>query len=72
MVNLLYDEVLFSFKQREGAILSTSFLTDSSLGLSLMASACKHSGIIVLWDLNAQKIWAELKVPHNGRNISSL
>ena len=72
MVNLLYDEVLFTFKQREGSILTTSFLTDTNLGLSLMASACKHSGTIVLWDLNAQKIWAELKVPHNARNISSL
>lgn len=72
MVNLLYDEVLFTFKQREGSILTTSFLTDTTLGLSLMASACKHSGTIVLWDLNAQKIWAELKVPHNARNISSL
>ena len=25
-----------------------------------------------MWDLNAQKIWAELKTPHNARNISSL
>jgi WD40 repeat protein len=37
-----------------------------------MASACQNSGNIVLWDLNAQKIWAEMNKPHGGRNISSL
>ena len=72
MINLLYDEMLFTFKQKEGPIFTTSFLTDQSLGLSLMASACQHSGTIVFWDLNAKKIWAELKHPHNGRPISSI
>ena len=38
LVNLLYDEVLFTFTQREGAISNISFLTDSTLGLSLMAT----------------------------------
>ena len=38
LVNLLYDEVLFTFTQKEGSIISISFLTDSALGLSLMAS----------------------------------
>jgi len=36
-----------------------------------MASACRNSGNVVLWDLNAQKIWAEI-TPHAGRAISSL
>jgi U3 small nucleolar RNA-associated protein 21 len=57
LVNLLYDEVLFTFTQKEGAITAISFLTDSTLGLSLMATTCQASGRIVLWDLNAHKIW---------------
>jgi WD40 repeat protein len=72
MLNLLYDETLFTFQQKQGAILTTSFLTDAVIGFSLIASACKNSGTVVLWDLNAKKIWAEMKNPHNGRAISSL
>lgn len=49
-----------------------SFLTDTALGLSLMATASVDGGSIVLWDLNAKKIWAEMKDPHGGRAISSL
>lgn len=26
----------------------------------------------MLWDLNARKIWAEMKHPHSGRSINSL
>jgi WD40 repeat protein len=37
-----------------------------------MATASQDSGIIVLWDLNARKIWAEMKHPHSGRSINSL
>ena len=37
-----------------------------------MATACREGGVIVLWDLNAKKIWAELKTPHAGRNINSI
>lgn len=72
MVNLLFDETLFSFQQKQGPILATTFLTDAVIGVSLMASACKNSGTIVLWDLNAHKIWAEMTNAHNGRRISSL
>ena len=72
LVNLLYDEVLFTFTQKEGAITAISFLTDSTLGLSLMATTCQASGRIVLWDLNAHKIWTEMENPHQGRAITSL
>ena len=37
-----------------------------------MATASNKSGAVALWDLNAKKIWAEMKQPHNGRGISSL
>ena len=72
LVNLLYDEVLFTFTQKEGSITAISFLTDSTLGLSLMASSCQASGRIVFWDLNARKIWSEMETPHSGRAINSL
>ena len=52
---------------------SISFLTDSSLGQSLMASTSLDDvGSIVLWDLNARKIKAEMSKPHSGRDISHL
>lgn len=47
-------------------------MTDSNLGLSLMATATSASGVIVLWDLNARKIWCEMKKPHAGRGVSSI
>jgi len=72
LLNLLYDELLFTFKQTQGGVNQISFLTDSNLGLSLMATACHDSGVIALWDLNARKIWAEMKHPHSGRAVSSL
>ncbi len=72
LVNLLFDEVLLTFKQNQGSVNQISFLTDSNIGLSLMATACKDGGVIVLWDLNAKKIWAEMKRPHQGRQISSI
>lgn len=37
-----------------------------------MATACKEGGVIALWDLNAKKIWAEMKTPHSGRNVNSI
>ena len=40
-----------------------SFLTDTTLGLSLMATASVDGGSVVLW---------EMKDPHSGRAISSL
>ena len=72
MVNLLYDEVLFSFRHREGAVTALSFLTDSDLGLSLLASTSQGSGQVVFWDLNAKKIWCSLQAPHNGGHITHL
>lgn len=72
LLNLLYDEVLFTFKMTQGAVSQISFLTDANLGLSLMATSCRESGVIVLWDLNAKKIWAELKHPHSGRQVTSV
>jgi len=70
--NLKFDQLLFAFKQKEGRTKMISFLTDTTLGLSLMATASADGGSIVLWDLNAKKIWAEMKEPHGGRAISSL
>ena len=37
-----------------------------------MATSSHQSGRIVLWDLNAKKIWAQMEKPHSGRAISSL
>ena len=37
-----------------------------------MATACKNSGIIVLWDLNQRKIWCQMTNPHGKKAISSL
>lgn len=39
LVNLKFDELLFTFKQKEGKVTMISFLTDSTLNLSLMATA---------------------------------
>ena len=71
-MNLLYDEVLFTFKHKEGGVQSISFLTDSSLGLSLMASTTQETGSIVFWDLNARKIYAEVENPHSGHDVTHL
>ena len=38
LVNLKMDEVLLTFTQKEGPISSVSFLTDTRLGVSLLAS----------------------------------
>ena len=72
MINLLYDEVLFKFSHKEGAVSSISFLTDTSLGLSLMASTSADNGQIVLWDLNGQKIHAVMETPHSGKSVTHL
>ena len=37
-----------------------------------MATASKESGTLVLWDLNAKKIYCEMKRPHGGRALSSV
>jgi U3 small nucleolar RNA-associated protein 21 len=54
LVNLQADEVLFQFKQTEGAVRSLSFSSDTTLGVSLLASATGPS--ITLWDLNRRKV----------------
>ena len=72
LVNLLYDEVLFTFNHREGGVQSISFLTDSALGLSLMASTTHETGSIIFWDLNARKIHAEMVSPHSGHDVTHL
>ena len=38
LMNLLYDEVLFTFSHKDGAIASIAFLTDATLGQSIMAT----------------------------------
>jgi U3 small nucleolar RNA-associated protein 21 len=72
LLNLLYDEVLFTFKMMQGAVHQISFMTDANLGLSLMATSCRDSGVVTLWDLNARKIWAEMRQPHSGRQVTSV
>jgi WD40 repeat protein len=72
LMNLLYDEVLFTFQQADGGANFITFLTDTTLGQSLMATASNRHSSIALWDLNAKKIWAEMKHPHSAHGISSL
>ena len=72
LINLLYDEVLFKFSHRDGAVSAITFLTDATLGLSLMASTSQDNGSIVLWDLNARKIHAVMEGPHAGKDITQL
>jgi U3 small nucleolar RNA-associated protein 21 len=72
LYNLRFDELVLSFKHTQGQVNSISFLTDATLGLSLMATASSNGGEIVLWDLNQKKIWCQMRAPHNGRPISSL
>ena len=72
LANLQTDQVLFTFKHAEqgGAIRGLSFSSDSSLGVSLLASVSGEGGSVTLWDLNKQKIYSLIQVPHNGRQIS--
>lgn len=72
LINLLYDEALFKFSHRDGAVTSISFLTDTTLGQSLMASTSADNGTIVLWDLNARKIHAVMEAPHSGKDVTHL
>lgn len=64
LVNLLYDEVLFTYRVRAS---SATFLTFEGLEKSLMATASDQA--VTLWDLNQHKIWHEFK-PHQGRSIT--
>ena len=68
LVNLQTDEVLFQFKQTEGAVRSLSFSSDTTLGVSLLASATGAS--ITLWDLNRRKVHSVVQIAHSGRSLS--
>jgi len=72
LINLLYDEVLFKFSHKDGAVTSISFLTDTGLGQSIMASTSQDNGSIILWDLNAHKILAVMDTPHSGKDVTHL
>ena len=72
LINLLYNEVLFKFSHKDGAVSSITFLTDSTLGLSIMASTSQSVGSIVFWDLNARKIMAEMPMAHQGKDVGHL
>ena len=72
LINLLYDEVLFKFSHKDGAVTSISFLTDTGLGQSIMASTSQDNGSIILWDLNAHKILAVMDSPHSGKDVTHL
>lgn len=52
LINLLYDELLMTFRMQSSAVNQISFITDANFGVSLMATASRDSGVIVLWDLN--------------------
>jgi U3 small nucleolar RNA-associated protein 21 len=55
LVNLLYNEILLKFSQDSSRIKSLSFSSDTTLGVSLLASITESSEggkNIVFWDLN--------------------
>jgi len=72
VVNLQSDEVLFSFKQTEGSVRSLSFSSDTTMGVSLLASVSGEGTSITLWDLNKQKIYSVVQIAHSERRISYL
>ena len=71
LINLKFDSLLLTFTQKEGPVTSLTFLTDTRLDISLLASTSLHSGSSVLWDLNGKKIHCQIK-PHSGKPINSL
>ena len=72
LANLQTDQVLFTFKQTEGSIKGLTFSSDSTMGVSLLASVSGEGSSITLWDLNKQKIYSLIQVPHSGRGISTV
>lgn len=77
LVNLLYAEVLLRFSQSQdgGPIRSLAFSSDTTMGISLLASITesKDGGEnVVFWDLNQKKIYSTLKNPHSGKQVSDI
>jgi U3 small nucleolar RNA-associated protein 21 len=72
IANLQTDQVLFTFKHAEGSIRSLSFSSDSAMGVSLLASVSGEGQSVTLWDLNKQKIYSIIQLPHNSRAISNI
>ncbi len=72
VVNLQSDDLLFSFKQTEGSVRSLSFSSDTTMGVSLLASVSGEGTSITLWDLNKQKIYSVVQIAHSERRISYL
>ena len=72
IANLQTDQVLFTFKHAEGSIRSLSFSSDSAMGVSILASVSGEGQSVTLWDLNKQKIYSIIQVPHNSRAISNI
>ena len=75
LVNLLYNEVLLKFSQDSSRIKSLSFSSDTTLGVSLLASvtdSLEGGQNIVFWDLNQKKILSTLQDPHSKKQISDV
>jgi hypothetical protein len=71
LLNLLYNQTLlrFSHSLEDGAVKRLSFSSDTSLGVSLLASISesKEGGSnVCFWDLNQKKIYSKLENAHGG------
>ena len=71
MLNLLYNQTLLRFTHslEDGPVKRLSFSTDTSLGVSLLASISisKQGGChVFFWDLNHKKIYSKLENGHSG------
>ena len=70
LVNLLYNEILLKFSQDSSPIKSLSFSSDTTMGVSLLASITESSEggqNIVIWDLNQKKIFSSLQEAHSNK-----
>lgn len=70
-MNLQTDQTLFTFRETEGGVRALSFSSDTTMGVSLLASV-SGSGAITLWDLNKQKVHSVIQSPHGQRAVSCL
>lgn len=75
LINLLYNEVLLKFSQDGSKIKSLSFSSDTTLGVSILASVSESSEggeNIVFWDLNQKKILSTLQDAHSSKQVSCI
>lgn len=55
LFNLQTDAVLFSFRESD-SVSTLSFSSDTTLGVSMLASTSRSHPAVTLWDLNKQKV----------------